>query len=212
MEYNFNNFILIFLIFLIIMVLYYYTGMKEPVRDISFSDDDANYQYLQDIQNKPCNDYNCQMNSTVNDKILLIANDDDNNYIFKLNNDLYKLQDNKLILSNDEDITKLTYYIQPINVPIDHKTMTLQIKITHNGYQYVGTLSNKFYRQQYLVYEKPYDDDNELDHKLFYYNLVNIIDNQYVIAYELPPRDKITKYEGVWASYGSFQIGPLIFE
>ena len=29
--------------------------------------------------------------------------------------------------------------------------------------------------------------------------------------YELPPRSKILPHEHIWASYGSFQIGPLLF-
>ena len=29
--------------------------------------------------------------------------------------------------------------------------------------------------------------------------------------YELPPRNKILPEEYIWVSYGSFQIGPLLF-
>jgi hypothetical protein len=80
-----------------------------------------------------------------------------------------------------------------------------------DGYNYIGVLSNNHYNQEYLLYEKSYDFDDTMDDKLFYYILVKIINGKYTIMYELPPRLKILPEEYIWASYGSFQIGPLLF-
>jgi len=103
------------------------------------------------------------------------------------------------------------YYEIPTKVPVDLSTMKLKVLLNFNGYAYVGLLNNNFYNQEYILYEKPYELDKELEDKLFYYILVKIIEGKYTIMYELPPRNKIVPNEYIWASYGSFQIGPLIF-
>ena len=89
--------------------------------------------------------------------------------------------------------------------------MTLKVKMVFDGYNYVGVLNNNYYNQEYLLYEKPYNINDTMNEKLYYYILVKIINTKYNIMYELPPRVKILPEEYIWASYGSFQIGPLLF-
>jgi hypothetical protein len=205
---NMDNFILI-IIFLIIIFFIINNRKNEKITDIKFFDNDANYQYIQDI-NKPCMDYNCKIDSTSND-ILLVGSDKDNNQYFKLNNDMYKLNNNNLIKLANANLKDINFYEYSTKVPFDLNNMKIKIKLFFNGFQFVGILTNKFYNQEYLTYEKQYDKDNELENKLFEYILIKIINNQYKIMYELPPREKITPNQSIWVSYGSFQIGPLLF-
>jgi len=163
-----------------------------------------------DLEHKPCTTYNCPIGSNNDDNILLVANDSNNNPIFKYKNTLYKLNGDTLVLSDTKN-EELTYTEVPTKIPVDIAKMQLKVKLTFNDYKYVGLLNNNFYNQEYILYEKPYDLDNELENKLYYYILVKILDGKYTIMYELPPRNKILPYEYMWASYGSFQIGPLIF-
>ena len=116
----------------------------------------------------------------------------------------------KLVLSNI-DSKELSYYEIPTKVPVDLSKMKLKVLLNFNGYKYVGLLNNNFYNQEYILYEKPYNQDKELEDTLFYYVLVKIIKGKYTIMYELQPRNKILPNEYIWASHGSFQIGPLIF-
>ena len=162
------------------------------------------------MEEKPCTTYNCPQGHKIEDNLLLVANDYEKNPIFKYNNLFYKLENDNLILSNINS-KDLEYFEIPIKVPVNFSTMQLKIKLEYNGYKYVGLLNNNFYNQEYILYEKPYDQDKELEDKLFYYILVKILENKYTIMYELPPRNKILSNEYIWASYGAFQIGPLIF-
>jgi hypothetical protein len=205
MGLTYNN-LTIILIFLII-IFYIYTKVSEGIRNTTYFDNDANYQYI--MEEKPCVTYNCPHGSKIEDQLLLVGNDSEKNVIFKYNNSLYKLENDTLILS-DTDSKQLEYFENPIMVPFNLSTMKLKIKLEYNGYKYIGLLNNNFYNQEYILYEKPYDKDKELEDKLFYYILVKIIENKYTIMYELPPRNKILPNEHIWASYGAFQIGPLI--
>jgi hypothetical protein len=162
-----------------------------------------------DLEKKPCTTYNCPIDSKTDGSILLVGNDSNKNPIFKYNDMFYTLKDDVLVINENND--DLTYTELPTKVPIDLSKMKLKINLEFNGYKYVGLLNNNFYNQEYILYEKPYDEDNELEDKLFYYILVKIIEGKYTIMYELPPRPKILPNEYIWASYGSFQVGPLIF-
>lgn len=191
-----------------IFIIYFLDKPNEKISNIMYHDEDANNLYNMNLDKKSCNGVTCN-NDTISDKILLVGKNSDNNHIFKLTDKLYTYKDDKLIIAND--IKNLTYYNLPIKVPIDLATLTIKIKLTLDDFDYIGMLSNNFYYQQYLLYQKPYGEDSELDYKLYYYNLVKIIDGQYVILYKLPPRAKIMPEESIWASVGSFQIGPLLF-
>lgn len=202
-KFNLILFVIIFLFF------WYYSDIQEEIKNTTFFDNDANYQYIMDIDKKQCGTFDCQNNHQ--EEILLVGSDSNHNHIFKHKNKLYNNIDDKLILYNDKTINDISYYEFPTKVPANLLNMTLKVKMVFDGYNYVGVLSNNNYNQEYLLYEKPYDFNDTTDNKLFYYILVKILNNKYTIMYELPPRSKILPEEYIWASYGSFQIGPLLF-
>lgn len=198
----------LFLFFSIILFIYFnYDKLFEHVKNTFFYDRDANQTYLTELE-KDQIIKNTDTNLDVNNVINLVGANSKGDHVFAIDDKVYKTSDGKLIINDDE---KITYYPVPIKVPINLNDLSLKVKLTFNDYKYIGTLNNSYYRQQYLLYEKPYDHDNELEEKLFYYNLVKIIDDKYVTLFELPPRNKITIGETVWVAYGSLQIGPLVY-
>jgi hypothetical protein len=90
---------------------------------------------------------------------------------------------------------------------VENKTV-IENKV--DNYTFVGKLVNEEYRLEYLLYEKPYDKDNKLDEKIYYYKLVKVIDGKYKTYYEIPPRNKIQKGEFIWITYGNINLGPLL--
>ena len=202
-----NNFNFFILCFIIIIVFYKYNDISEGIRNTFYFDNDANYQYIMDLDKKACTSFDCQdMNK--NKEVLLIGKNSNYKHVFKHQNQLYNIIDDKLVLYKENDIS---YFEFPTKVPANISTMKLKVKMVFDGYDYKGVLNNNYYNQEYLLYEKPYDIDDTMDDKLFYYILVKIIEGKYTIMYELPPRVKILPEEYIWASYGSFQIGPLLF-
>jgi len=208
MELTYNNLTLILIFLIIIFFIYNFITVREDLRNTLFFDNDANYQYI--MEEKPCTTYNCPIGAKTDEQLLLVADDLDKNPVFKYKNQLYKIKDDNLVLSTIES-KDLNYYEIPTKVPVDLSTMKLKVLLNFNGYTYVGLLNNNFYNQEYILYEKSYEQDKELEDKLFYYILVKIIEGKYTIMYELQPRNKILPNEYIWASYGAFQIGPLIF-
>jgi hypothetical protein len=178
-----------------------------------------NYFYI--IDNFYTNNKTDKINEDKNDKddidnILLIGkyNGFDNSYLFKYNDKIYKNNDDDLIESSIM-FNNFNYLKHPITIPFDKKTWKLKIKLVFNDYKYVGIISNKWYHQEYLLYEKELIDDvyeKDSHDKLYSYLLINIIDNEYKIIYDLPPREKIIQGQQIWFSYGSFQVGPLILK
>jgi hypothetical protein len=214
-----NNFTLILIFLIIIFVLFndklyefknLFQNTFEGLRNTFYFDNDSNYQYNMELEKKQCNSNDCQNDEDV----LLVGKNSTNNHIFKHKNELYTVVNNKLILYNNVN-DQISYFEFPSKVPTNLFDMTLKVKMIINGYNYIGVLNNNYYNQEYLLYEKPYnlfiDPENNTDNKLYYYILVKIINGKYTIIYELPPRSKILPQEYIWASYGSFQIGPLLF-
>lgn len=201
-----NNFNFFIVCFIIVFVFYKYNDISEGIRNTFYFDNDANYQYIMDIDKKECTSFDCQ--DIENEEVLLIGKSSNDKHIFKHKNKLYNIVDDTLVLYNENDIT---YYEFPAKVPANLSNMKLKVKMVFDGYNYIGVLSNNYYNQEYLLYEKPYDLNDTMDDKLFYYVLVKIIEGKYTIMYNLPPRSKILPEEYIWASYGSFQIGPLLF-
>jgi hypothetical protein len=204
---NDNNFTLILFFLIIIFVFYKYSDISEGIKNTFYYNNDSNYQYIMDLEKKHCTSFNCQNYNK--EEIFLVGKDPDDKHIFKYKENLYTIVDDKLILYNNNS-NNIYYYEFPTKVPANLSNMTLKVKMVFNGYNYIGVLSNNHYNQEYLLYEKPYEFD-DMDDKLFYYILVKIINEKYIIMYELPPRTKILPEEYIWASYGSFQIGPLLF-
>jgi hypothetical protein len=205
-----NNFTLILLILIVIYLILNFNTIKEGLRNTMYFDNDANYQYIMDLNKKPCTSYNCN-ESDVEDQILLVGSDSKNNHIFKFKNNLYMAKEDNIVPIESTLDKNINYLQVPTKVPVDLKNMKLKIKLNLDGYKFIGMLNNNFYNQEYILYEKPYEAEEQLEDKLYYYNLVKIIGNDYKVVYSLPPRAKILPNEYIWASYGSFQIGPLIF-
>ena len=203
-----NNNSLILILIILLFVLFKHNDISEGIRNTFYYDNDANYQYIMDIDKKQCNSFNCDNNQ---DDVLLVGKDSNNKFIFQHQNQLYTIFNDKLILHNDDEKNKISYYEFPSKVPADLKNMSLKVKMIFDGYTYVGVLNNNYYNQEYLLYEKPYDLNDKMDDKLYYYILVKIINGKYTIMYKLQPRSKIMPEEYIWASYGSFQVGPLLF-
>lgn len=198
----------LFLFVSIILFIYFnYDKLFETAKNTVFFDKDANQTYLNELDKEQLIK-NTDTNINTTNVIYLVGTNSSKESIFKLDNKIYKTSDNKLILNNDD---KITYYPSHIKVPIDLKDLTLKVKLELNDYKYIGTLTNSYYKQQYLLYEKPYDHDNELEENLFYYNLVKIINDKYITLFELPPRNKIILGETIWVGYGSLQVGPLVY-
>jgi len=205
---NKDNLILILFFILLITYFFNYKKCNETLKNTLYFDNYANYQYIMDLNKKPCNTDNCLEENK--DVILLVGNDNDNNHIFKLNNTYYKLNNDNLVAINEKE-NDYSYLDTPKHIPIDLKAMKLKVKLSIDDYNYVGIVSNNFYHQEYLLYEKPYDHDNELENKLYYYKLIKIIDGIYKTIYDLPPRNKISSNEYIWVAYGPYQLGPLVF-
>ena len=204
-----NNFTLILFFLIIIFVFYNYNDISEGIENTFYYNNYSNYQYIMEPNKNYCTSFNCQNYNK--EDILLVGKDSNDKHIFKYKENLYNIVDDKLILYNNSSDNNISYYDFPTKVPANLSDMTLKVKMVFNGYNYVGVLSNNHYNQEYLLYEKPYEFNDNMDNKLFYYILVKIINKKYNIMYELPPRTKILPEEYIWASYGSFQIGPLLF-
>lgn len=201
-----NNFILI-LIFIIIIYFFYDSYIQEDIHNIYTSENTNNINNF-DSDQKLCTTYNCYLGNN-SEFIKLIGTDISNNSIFILNDKYYNELDNNLVLNNIIEKNKIKLYDIPINVPIDIKNLKLKVKLLFNNYNFIGVLGNYYYNLEYLLYEKPYELNN-LNNKYYYYIFVKIIEDKYKIIYELPPREKIEQKQSIWASYGSFNIGPLL--
>jgi hypothetical protein len=191
-------------------ILYKYNDISEGIRNTLYFDNDANYQYVMDIEKKKdCGSFNCKNNNQ--EELLLVGKDSNDKHIFEHKDKLYTNVNDKLILHTTNENNKISYLEFPRKVPANLSDLTLKVRMYFDGYNYAGFLSNNYYNQEYLLYEKPYDLNDSMDDKLYYYILVKIINGKYTKMFELPPRQKILPEEYIWASFGSFQIGPLLF-
>jgi hypothetical protein len=204
-----NNFTLILIFLIIIFVFYKCNDISEGIKNTFYFDNDSNYQYIMDLDKKQCTTVDCQ--NDAQEEILLVGKDSENKHIFKHKNELYYIINDTLTLYSKDTKNEISYFEFPTKVPTNLSTMTLKVRMVFNGYDYKGVLSNNSYNQEYILYEKPYDLNDTMDDKLYYYVLVKIINGIYTVMYELPPRNKILPEEYIWVSYGSFQIGPLLF-
>jgi hypothetical protein len=206
--------LLVISIIIVLVVLFFYNNDSftenedENPNEISQYDDTFN---TSDQRN--CSIFGCPSIRAKEEKqIEYVGKDKQDNKIFKFNNYLYTDNNNKLnkFQPNDEDIT---YFEEPIIVPVKHtdEHINIKVKLTLDGYDYKGILLNKYYHLEFLLYEKAFDKESSLDEKLYEYKLVKILDNQYKTLFTLPPRPKIKNEEAVWISYGSIQLGPLVF-
>ena len=80
-----NNFNFVILCFIIVFVFYKYNDISEGIRNTLYFDNDANYQYIMDIDKKECASFDCQ-NINENEEVLLIGKSLDDKHIFKHKN------------------------------------------------------------------------------------------------------------------------------
>lgn len=199
------NFIYLITVFLILFILYdyYYTEKFNNTKETFFIDS------IDDPFNSPnqrdCSIFGCSsIRASVSDNSLYIGNESDGKPVFEVNNKTYNIDNNNNLVPTFKKYNKLHL---PKKIPVDIKNMKLKINLTYNDHDFIGILENKWYNQEFLLYEKKYHNSN-----LYTYLLVKIINNQYKIYYELPPRNKIEQFDTIWASYASFQLGPLYFK
>jgi len=90
-----------------------------------------------------------------------------------------------------------------------------------NKYKLVGSASNPYYYQYYLIYERKVDTKENLEmreelqfinYQVFEYLLVKMNKLNPEIAHHIGPRVKINLNDTIYLALGTFQIGPLIIK
>lgn len=156
------------------------------------------------------NIYGASNSRTRQDEVYNIGVDDNNEEVFEYKNNTFKLGDNDIFEPYEPKIVK---YL-PVALRIPHVETTKSIKsklpMKIKEYKFRGLLSNPYYKQFYVMYEKEYTNYQRED-KLYEYLLVKKIENEFKIIYNIPPRSKVEVGDTIYFSYGNFQLGPLKF-
>jgi len=144
------------------------------------------------------------------EKVIEIGQDENENKIFKYKNKTYKLND-KDVLENTEP-KKLEYKLIPSVLPviITADKIKSKIPLKFMEHKFKGMISNEYYKQFFVLYEKEYENLNFSD-KLYIYILAKNIDNELTVIHKIPPRHRIMLGDTIYFSYGNFQLGPLKF-
>jgi hypothetical protein len=144
------------------------------------------------------------------DSVIEIGHDENENKIFRYKNKTYKLNENDLLESTEPK--KINYKPIPSKLPviITADNIKSKIPLKFNDHKFKGMISNEYYNQFFVLYEKEYDNLN-LSEKLYTYILAKNIDNELTIIHRIPPRHKIMFGDTIYFSYGNFQLGPLKF-
>ena len=91
----------------------------------------------------------------------------------------------------------------------------------NNKYNLIGSASNPYYQQYYLIYERRVETKENLEmreelefinYQVFEYLLVKIDNNKPEIAHNIGQRIKININDVVYLALGTFQIGPLVIK
>ena len=142
------------------------------------------------------------------DDLYNVGIDDNNQDVFEFKNNTFKLDNNDIFQPYEPK--KIKYL--PIAVRIPHVVTTKSIKskvpMKIDGYKFRGLISNPYYKQFYVIYEKEYDNYLR-EEKIYEYLLVKKIEDKFKIIYNIPPRNKIETGDTIYFSYGNFQLGPL---
>ena len=107
-----------------------------------------------------------------------------------------------------------------------------EFEVNGKKYNLIGTASNEYYHQHFLVYEREVPADNvnkeftpddkfsnyfrekdnmdEINTKLYEYVLGKVNKDQPEVIYNIGPRSKISSNDVVYFSLGTFQLGPLV--
>ena len=108
-----------------------------------------------------------------------------------------------------------------------------EFEVNGKKYNLIGTASNEYYNQYFLIYEREVPAENvnkeftpddkfsnyfrEKDNmdevnnnKLYEYILGKVNKDQPEVIYNIGPRSKISSKDVVYFSLGTFQLGPLV--
>jgi hypothetical protein len=142
-----------------------------------------------------------------------IGHDDDNNKVFQFKGKMFKMNEDNVLEINEPK--KVTYKEVPIALPIaitaDKIESTIPLK--YNGYTFTGLVSNEYYKQYYILYEKEYEEEDLklFKEKLYFYILAKKTDNNLDIIHNIPPRRRVIPGDNIYFAYGNFELGPLKF-
>jgi len=144
------------------------------------------------------------------ESVIEIGHDENENKIFKYKNKIYKLNDNDILESTEPK--KINYKLIPSKLPviITSDKIKSKIPLKFKDHKFKGMISNEYYKQFFVLYEKEYENLNFND-KLYTYILAKNIDNELTIIHKIPPRNRIMLGDTIYFSYGNFQLGPLKF-
>jgi len=211
------------ILFIIVLLFFLYFG-KEHFFDIANNIYKENDEYIQNestINNNELmpnnqieNQFNCYLfgcNTSRNDLIKWIGNDEKNNPILHSNEAYYQITNGNVNKIKLDDV-KINKYDNPIFVPfnMNNKEIKIKFKLKLDDFDFVGYISNKLYNLQYLLYQKEVSTYIEND-QLYEYQLVKILNDEYKVHHKIPPRKKIENNEIVWFNYGTVNLGPFIF-
>ena len=156
------------------------------------------------------NIYGASNPRTRKDEVFNIGIDDNNEEVFKYKNNTFKLGENDSFQPYEPK--KVKYFPVALRIPHEETSKSIKSKVPMKieEYKFRGLLSNPYYKQFYVMYEKEYINYQRED-KLYEYLLVKKIEEQFKIVYNIPPRNKVEIGDTIYFSYGNFQLGPLKF-
>ena len=156
------------------------------------------------------NIYGASSSRTKNDELYHIGIDDNNENVYKYNNNIFKLSGDDIFQPYEPK--KIKYLPVSVKIPsvVTTKSIKSKVPMKMDGYKFIGLVANTYYNQYYVIYEKEYNNYQRED-KLYEYLLVKKIEDNFKVIYNIPPRSKVEPGVSYIFSYGNFQIGPLKF-
>jgi len=146
--------------------------------------------------------------------VLEIGNDEDNNKIFQFKGKMFKMNEDNVLEASEPK--KINYKQIPLKLPviITPDSIKSQFPLKFNDHIFTGLLTNFYYKQYYILYEKEYVEEPDMKNfreKLYNYILAKKENNNLKIIHNIPPRSRVKPGDNIYFSYGNFQLGPLMF-
>ena len=210
---NKNILVILFCIVIVISLFYCYNNSKELFTNrnrISTIYGVHSARFQDSLENDKEEKEKKVRDNKESESVIEIGHDENENKIFKYKNKIYKLNDNDHLESTEPK--KINYKSIPSKLPVTITADKIKSKIPlkFKDHKFKGMISNKYYKQFFVLYEKEYDNLN-FDNKLYTYILAKNIDNELTIIHKIPPRNRIMLGDTIYFSYGNFQLGPLKF-
>jgi len=206
---NKNILIILFCIAIIIVLFYCYNISKELFTNRNRISDIYGFHSAK-FQDSLENEREDKKKKKETNSVIEIGHDENENKIFKYKNKIYKLNENNFLESTEPKIINYKPIPSQLPVIITANNIKSKIPLKFNDHKFKGMISNEYYNQFFVLYEKEYDNLN-LSEKLYTYILAKNIDNELTIIHRIPPRHKIMFGDTIYFSYGNFQLGPLKF-